>query len=338
MKPELSRRKFLAASAALSTAALAAGRLEAAPWKTTLHKALIGTPDEARLKRMKAAGFEGIESNDRDAIPESAAAARKLAEGLGMRIHSVLYGWANFNKEDSVAKDLASVENALRACQAYGADALLLVPCRIDARTASAPANQKKKRAVNPNAPLMPEAWEFDIEFDERSGHVKRVVAGDNTPYQEYIKAHNHAVDTSREAVKKLIPVAEKTGVVIALENVWNNLWVKPVLAKNFVASFDHPMVRFYFDIGNHVKFAPPQEWIRTLGKLIVKCHVKDFQLEPDGHGGKFVDPRDGSIDWPAVRQQLDAVGYNGWLTIEGSQQMPLDEQNRRLDLIIAGK
>ena len=83
-----------------------------------------------------------------------------------------------------------------------------------------------------------------------------------------------------------MIPAAEKAGVRIAIENVWNNLWVKPELHANFVASFQSPWVRAYFDIGNHVKYAPPQDWIRTLGKLLAKCHVKDFKLDPDGHGG----------------------------------------------------
>jgi len=138
--------------------------------------------------------------------------------------------------------------------------------------------------------------------------------------------------------VRKLIPVAEKTGVVIALENVWNNLWVKPAIFRNFVASFDNPWVQAYFDIGNHVKYAPSEEWIRVLGKLIVKCHVKDFKLNPNGHGGKFCDIRDGSVDWPIVRAQLDAIGYNGWMTIEGSGSLSLEEKNRRLDLIIAGE
>ena len=75
------------------------------------------------------------------------------------------------------------------------------------------------------------------------------------------------------------------------------------------------------------------------LGRLIVKCHVKDFKLGPDGHSGEFVLPREGSIDWPVVRRTLDDVGYNGWLTAEG---WPLDhtfaDLNQRLDLIIAGK
>lgn len=323
MKHDITRRDFLAASAAMGAGLMAAGRLHAAPFKTALHKALIGFPNEETLASWKAAGFEGMETNQKGAetSPDEAAKARKLAEKHGMKIHSVLRGWMRFNSEDGdeLAADIAKVETALRAAEGYGADAVLLVPCRVGGMP-------------------MPEAWEFDIEFDEKTGHVSRVVQGDNSKYREYIKAQNHATDTSRKAVEKLIPVAEKTGVVIALENVWNNLWVKPAIFANFIASFESPWVQCYFDIGNHVKYALPEEWIRALGKLIVKLHVKDFKLNPDGHGGKFVDIRDGSVDWPLVRRELDKVGYNGWMTIEGSGGLSLEERNRRLDLIVAGK
>ena len=103
------------------------------------------------------------------------------------------------------------------------------------------------------------------------------------------------------------------------------------------MASFDNPWVKSYFDIGNHVKYAPPQDWIRTLGKLIVKCHVKDFKLNANGHGGNFCNIRDGSINWPAVRKALDDIGYNAWMTIEDGTLSP-QEHCERLDLIIAGK
>jgi hexulose-6-phosphate isomerase len=183
----------------------------------------------------------------------------------------------------------------------------------------------------------MPEAWEFEIAFDKTSGHVSKVVSSDNSKFEAYIKAQNQATDTSRAAVEKLIPVAEECKVIIALENVWNNLWVKPDLFQNFVASFSNPWVKAYFDIGNHVKYAPPQDWIKALGPLVAKLHVKDFKLNPDGHGGKFVHPRDGSIDWPAVRRALDEVGYDGWATIEDGG-LPLAEFCHRFDLIAAGE
>ena len=113
----VNRREFLAASALAGATAFFPGRSEAATWKTKIHKALIGTPDEATLEAWKAAGFEGYESTDRSASPEKAEAARKLAEKHGMRIHSVMFGWANFNQPKKVEPDLAAVETALRAAR-----------------------------------------------------------------------------------------------------------------------------------------------------------------------------------------------------------------------------
>ncbi len=325
MMSHVNRRTFVTTGAGVLAGAmagrslsLAAGMMtEESAYRTKLFKSMIGTPDESTLKSLKDAGFDGIEANQRHAPLDEAAAARKLAESLGLRVHSVLYGWANFNT-DSVAADIDSVAKSLETAAAYGAEALLLVPCRIGGMA-------------------MPKPWEFDIEFDEKTGHILKVVAGDNAPYRDYIEAHNHAVDTSTEAVKKLIPAAEKTKVIIALENVWNNLWVQPAVFAHFVKSFDHPMVKAYYDIGNHVKYAPPQEWLRALGKEIVKLHVKDFLLNPDGRDGKFVHPRDGSVNWPEVRDEIEKIGYSGFMTIEDGG-LSLEEFSRRLDLIIAGK
>ncbi len=323
MRDTFSRRQFLAASAA-TAGALSVGNLQAAPFKTTLKKSLIGTPDEKTLTEWKAAGFEGIEVSRQWDIPiEKAVSARELAESLSMEIHSLLFGWAQFNSPDGAvaADNVAQVKKALVTTGAYGASALLLVPCRLDAKVD------------------LPQPWDFDIEFDEKTSHVTRVVAGDNAPYADYIAEQNRATDASRKAVEALIPVAEKTGVIIALENVWNNFWVKPKLAANFIASFDSPWVKAYYDIGNHVKYAAPQEWLETLGDLIVKIHVKDFTVDKSHQrGGTFVDIRDGDVDWPAVRKCIDKIGYNGFMTIEGSGRLSLQERNKRLDAIIAGE
>ena len=118
--------------------------------------------------------------------------------------------------------------------------------------------------------------------------------------------------------VKRLIPLAEKTGVVLALENVWNHLWVKPAHFRHFVASFQSQWVQAYFDIGNHVKYGPPEEWILTLGSLLRKVHVKDFRLnpaDPDGQGS-FVNIRDGNVRWPidprgARRDRLQRLAHH---------------------------
>jgi len=43
-------------------------------------------------------------------------------------------------------------------------------------------------------------------------------------------------------------------------------------------------------------------------------------------------------VDWPLVRKELDKIGYNGWMTIEGSGRLSMAEKSKRLGLIIAGK
>jgi hexulose-6-phosphate isomerase len=182
------------------------------------------------------------------------------------------------------------------------------------------------------------QAWEYDIEFDERNGHLRRVVAGDNAPFARYIEAHNRATDSARELVGQLVPLAEKLGVTIALENVWNNLWVRPEHFRWLITACGSPRVKAYYDVGNHEKYlVPAEQWIRTLGGLIAKVHIKDFTLNPNRQGGKFVHPREGGIHWPAVRQALEEVNYNGWLTVEDDGQAPV-EYRRRLDEIIAGR
>jgi len=302
---QLPRRDFLRTSAVAGAGLLAVGRLAAAPFKTMLHKGLvIREPKEDTLKALKDAGFEGVEVRLGQTTPEEAKAIRERAEKIGIRIPSVMDGGS---------------PNGLRAAAAFGADAVLHVPGGV-------------------GGVPMPEPWEYDIEFDQSNGHLTRVVQGDNAKYKQYIEAHDRSMDAAREHVANLIPLAEETKVVIALENVWNNFCVKPAIFKWMVASFKSPWVRAYFDVGNHVKYlTPPEVWIREFGPLLAKVHVKDFKLNPDNHGGRFVRIRDGSVNWPAVRQALDDVGYNGWLTIEGGGAA-YPELSQRLGLIIAGQ
>jgi len=312
MRIAMTRRGLLGVSAA-GAGLLAARPLTAAAYKTTLRKAVIRkSPTEDELKKIQDAGFQGIEAYP---VPvEEAAKIREMAERLGLRIHSVMGG--------------GSAEG-LRAARAYGADAVLCVPARV-------------------GGVAVPEPWEFEIAFEEETGHLTRVVAGDNAKYAPYIEAHNRALDGARESVRRLLPVAEETRVVVALENVWNNFNVRPELHRWLAASFKSPWVKVYFDIGNHIKYAaamrdgklqvlyPPETWIRAFGPLLAKVHVKDYRLRDDLRGGDWARIGDGTTDWPAVRQALDDVGYDGWLTDETGLALP--ELGRRLDRIIAGQ
>jgi hexulose-6-phosphate isomerase len=141
----------------------------------------------------------------------------------------------------------------------------------------------------------------------------------------------------STAQIKKLIPLAQQLKVVIAVENVWNKFLLSPVEFAAYVDQFKSPWVRAYFDVGNVVLFGYPQDWIRTLGKRIVRVHFKDFKFEK--MRADFTPLREGQIDWPAVYRAFADTGYQGPATVElnGGDEAYLKEVSRRVDLILTG-
>jgi len=116
----------------------------------------------------------------------------------------------------------------------------------------------------------------------------------------------------------KAIPVAKETGVKIAIENVWNNFITKPEQAAAYLDEINSPHVGWHFDIGNVIKYSPPETWIPVIGKRILKLHVKEFS-KAKGFGVKYFE---GDNNWPAIMKALDAVGYKGW----GISEQPGDQ------------
>jgi hexulose-6-phosphate isomerase len=118
--------------------------------------------------------------------------------------------------------------------------------------------------------------------------------------------------------IRKAVPLAGELGVKIAIENVWNNFITKPEQAKAFLEEIDSPQVGWHFDIGNAVKFSPPEEWVPVLGKRILKLHIKEYS-KIKGFGVKFFE---GDNNWPAIMKALDDAGYEGW----GISEQPGDQ------------
>lgn len=125
--------------------------------------------------------------------------------------------------------------------------------------------------------------------------------------------SHRQARERSQAAIKQLLPHAEKAGIVIAIEEVWNRFLLSAPEFAEYVDSFQSPWVKAYFDVGNVVEYGFPQEWIRELGNRIVKVHIKEYG-KPKRFDYKL---GEGEIDWPAVKQALQDVGYAGWVTAE---------------------
>jgi len=139
---------------------------------------------------------------------------------------------------------------------------------------------------------------------------------------------------------ERLLPPAREAKVVIAIEEVWNKFLLSPLEFARYVDELESPLARAYFDVGNVVISASPQDWIRTLGPGIVKVHLKDFQF--DRSNGRFAwkNLGEGDIDWPEVRRALDEIRYAGYVTTElqAGDAAYLKDVSSRVDRFLAGQ
>ena len=139
---------------------------------------------------------------------------------------------------------------------------------------------------------------------------------------------------------EQLLPVARDAKIIIAVEEVWNKFLLSPLEFARYVDDFESPWVKAYFDVGNVVLYAFPQDWIRTLGSRIVRIHLKDFVF--DRREGTFTwkNIGEGEIDWPEVRRALAEIGYSGYVTteIQGGDLAYLKDVSARVDRFIAGE
>ena len=145
-------------------------------------------------------------------------------------------------------------------------------------------------------------------------------------------------LERAKVAVRMALPDAEKHGVQILIENVWNEFLYDPNGGQNqtadahaaFVDSFDSPLVGMQFDLGNHWKFGDVASWVRTLGPRIKKLDIKGFSRAEN----KFTKITEGDIDWASVRKALVEIGYTGWVAaeVEGGGLERLQEISQNME------
>jgi inosose dehydratase len=92
----------------------------------------------------------------------------------------------------------------------------------------------------------------------------------------------------------------------------------------------DPKHVFFVLDTG-HITMAgmDPVEMTRVLGHRIIEFHLKDVKPENRGGAKRRVERNDpmtdpiffplgkGGVDFPAIKAELDRIGWNGWWTVE---------------------
>ena len=176
-------------------------------------------------------------------------------------------------------------------------------------------------------------------DIKDLGGDTVLVVPGVVNEKVSYEQAYN----TSQDSIRKLIPYAEKTGMQIGLENVWNNFILSPVEAKRFIDEINHPLVGWYFDIGNILRYGWPEHWITTLNSRIMKFHIKEFSRELMNKEGLWagfkVNLLEGDNNWPVVMNAVSEINYRGgWITAEvnGGDRNHLKDISERMDKIVS--
>lgn len=141
--------------------------------------------------------------------------------------------------------------------------------------------------------------------------------------------SYDDAYKRSQEEIRKILPVAEETGVKIAIENVWNNFLLSPLEAARYIDEFEHPMIGWYFDVGNIVRYGWPEQWIKILGNRILKVDIKEYSRKKEQEEGVWkgfeVELLEGDCNWLKVMAALQQIGYVGW----GSAEIPGGDRKR---------
>lgn len=125
--------------------------------------------------------------------------------------------------------------------------------------------------------------------------------------------------EQSTRSLRELLPVAEKLGVNIALENVWMRFLLSPMEWKLFLDQFDSDRIGMYLDVGNCQIYLPSEDYIALLGARIKAVHIKNWKGDDCGGGlhGFGDSLLVGDVDFVRVFDALDKFDYGGPLTVE---------------------
>ena len=144
---------------------------------------------------------------------------------------------------------------------------------------------------------------------------------------------YDEAYDNARESMRTLSGAAERAGVNLAIEYIWNDFLLSPLELGRFCDEVGSERVGFYFDSANMVHTGYPEHWARICGGHMMAVHVKDFVRKTREWPALL----EGDVDFQAVMRELKAIGFDGPLVSEVSlEAASLTETAQAIEKIIA--
>lgn len=122
------------------------------------------------------------------------------------------------------------------------------------------------------------------------------------------------------DAFRRLLPVAEKHHVYLAVEPVFGHLCHEYYSTRELLRQFDSEYLAINLDPSHFQLYGNDLSWaIEQLAAYIRHVHLKDVVGKPGMPGREFTFPLlgEGTIDWVSFTKKLDGVGYRGALSVE---------------------
>jgi sugar phosphate isomerase/epimerase len=132
--------------------------------------------------------------------------------------------------------------------------------------------------------------------------------------------SEGQAWDMVRTAFDVLVPVAQDTGMLLAVESVFGHLVHDYYTTLELLRHYDSPNLGINLDPSHGVLVGNDIPWVvRQLASRIRHVHLKDAVGRPGMFGETFVFPLlgEGVVPWAETFAALDEVGYEGYLTVE---------------------
>lgn len=312
--PKLSRREALAYTAAFGGSMLASQQIAAAAAEPSTDSAEIESKPRKRYDMKKSINLWALPYPDKMSLKECFT----LCKEAGFDAVEVNYDLQGDLSPEASEAHIREVGRMARnmGLEISGVCSFLFWPYSL---THDDPA--KRSQGMELASRMIRAAWLLETE------NLLIVPGAVYVPWLEDEPPVPHDVCDRRakEAVRHLIPEAQKAGIYLNIENIFANGYLhSPKELTDFVDSFESDRVHVHFDSGNVAQYHFAEHWIPLLGDRIKNVHLKEYSKHVNEFNLHAFRPLlDGTTDWPAVMEAFDSVGYRGYLTFEYFNPFP---------------